>query len=484
MRATWRLAPGAEMLHRAMPSEETAAGGDPLSETTSDAPAAATPPGAPTAMSRGRRTLVWVLIVAATVIGIASVMTTWVHRQMLNQDNWREASEQLIQDPAVRDAVSVYVVNELYDNVDLSAELGKRLPPDLKPLAGPAAAAARDPLTNGVERLLEAPRVQQLFVNASSLAQQKLVNVLENKTGSGISTGNGVVTLDLSDLVKEVGADLGISASTLDNIPSDTGVITIMRSDQLAEAQAGVQALRVLSALLLVLVIGLYALAVYLARGERRRMLRNVGWAFIIGGLLVLVVRRIAGQYAIDQLTTPQSEPAGQRAWLIGSEILAQIGWAAIIYGIVIAIGAMLAGPTATATSARREIAPVLNDRPAIVWSAVGVAYLLLLLWGPTHALRVAWGILLLGALLAAGVVALRRQTRREFPHAIEDRDTRPMSARIRRAAPLRGNGNGHGATTSPATEIAQLNELHSAGAITDQEYDRAKQITLHPSAG
>lgn len=450
----------------------------------SDTPDTTETPGAPTAMSRGRRTLVWALIVVATVIGIASVMTTWVHRQMLNEDNWREASQELVQDPAVRDAVSVYVVNELYDNVDLSAALGERLPPNLKPLAGPAVAAARDPMTNGVERLLESPRVQQLFVNASSLAQQKLVNVLEDKTGAGISTGDGVVTLDLSALVKELGADLGISASTLDRIPPDTGVITIMRSDQLAEAQAGVQALRILSPVLLVLVVGLYALAVYLARGERRRMLRNVGWAIIIAGLLVLLVRRVAGNYAIDQLTTPQSEPAGRRTWLIGSEILAQIGWATILYGAVIAIGAMLAGPTATATSARRAIAPVLNDRPAIASSVVGVAYLLLVLWGPTHALRVAWGVLVLGALLAAGVVALRRQTRREFPHASEERDTRPISVRIRRAAPLHGNGNGHGGTASPATEITRLNELHTAGAITDQEYDRAKEIALHPGGG
>ena len=450
----------------------------------SDTPDTTETPGASTAMSRRRRTLVWTLILVATVIGIASVMTTWVHRQMLNEDNWRQASQELVQDPAVQDAVSVYVVNELYDNVDLSAALGERLPPGLAPLAGPAVAAARDPMTDGVKRLLESPRVQQLFVNASTLAQQKLVNVLENKTGHGISTGDGVVTLDLSALVKELGADLGVSASTLDKIPPDTGVITIMQSDQLAAAQAGVQALRILSTALLVLVVGLYALAVYLARGERRRMLRNVGWALIIAGLLVLVFRRIAGGYAIDQLTTPESEPAGQRTWLIGSEILAQIGWATILYGAVIAIGAMLAGPTATATSARRGIAPVLNDRPAIAWSVVGVAYLLLVLWGPTHALRVAWGILVLGALLAAGVVALRRQTLREFPHASEERDTRPIGVRIRRAAPLHGNGNGHEGTTSPAAEITRLNELHTSGAITDQEYDRAKELALHPGGG
>jgi hypothetical protein len=445
---------------------------------------ASEPVVAPGVMSRRRRTVVWVLIVAATVLGIGSVLTTWVHRQMLNEDNWRQASEQLVQDSTVRDALSVYVVNELYDNVDLSAALDERLPPDLKPLAGPAVAAARDPMTDGFERLFESPRVQQRFVEASSLAQQKLVNVLEDKTRAGISTGDGVVTLDLGALVQELGADLGISASTLDQIPSDAGEITIMRSDQLAEAQASVQAMRVLSALLLIVVVGLYALAVYLARGERRRMLRNIGWAFIVGGLVVLVFRRIAGEYVIDELTTPQSEPAGDRVWAIGTEILAQIGWAMIIYGAVIVIGAIVAGPTAAATSARRAIAPVLNERPAIAWTVVGVAYLLLVLWGPTHALRVAWGIVLLGALLAAGVVALRRETLREFPDASEQRDTRPISTRIRQAGLLRGHGNGHAAPTSPATEITQLNELHSAGAISDDEYEHAKQIALHPGEG
>jgi putative oligomerization/nucleic acid binding protein len=420
-----------------------------------------------------------VLILVATLILILSVLTTWVHRQMLNEDNWRKASEELVQDPAVRNAVSVYVVNELYDNVDLSAVLGEQLPENLKPLAGPAAAAARQPLTDGVKRLLESPRVQQLFVNASALAQQKLVNVLEDKTGYGISTGDGVVTLDLSALVKELGADLGISASTLDRIPSDTGVITIMESDKLATAQAGVQALRILSVVLFVLVFGLYALAIYLARGERRRVLRNVGWALIVSGLIVLVCRRLAGNYVIDQLTTPESEPAGRRAWLIGSEILAQIGWASVLYGVMVALGAMLAGPTAAATSVRRAIAPVLNDRPAIAWTVVAIAYLLLVLWGPTHALRVAWGIVLLAALLAAGVFALRRETLREFPNATEERDPRPIITRIREAAPVRGNGNGHDTAASPAAEIAQLNELHASGAITDEEYERAKQLAL-----
>jgi hypothetical protein len=405
-------------------------------------------------LSGRRRVVIWTLIVLASLIGLGSILTTWVDRQMLDQQSWRTASEELIQDPQVRDALSVYLVNQLYDNVDVGEALAERLPPDLKPLAGAVAGGLREPMTRAVERLLEGPRVQQVFVDASAVAQQKLVNVLENKTGNGISTGNGVVTLDLGQLVSEVGAELGISQSTLDRIPPDAGVITVMRSDQLAAAQAGVRAVRVLSTALLVLVLGLFALAIYLARGERRSTLRNVGWAFVLVGLLVLVARRLSGQYAVDALTTPASHDAGERTWLIGSSILGDIGWAAIFYGAVMVLGAILAGPSASATAVRRWMAPVLNERPGIAWATVGGAYLLLVLWGPTHALRVLWGIVLLGALLALGVWALRRETLREFPEAERVRVAGPLAARVRQVAPAMGGGgagNGESAPASPS---------------------------------
>jgi hypothetical protein len=366
-------------------------------------------------MSTRRRVLVWTLIVTASVIAVASVLTLWVHRQMLDEDAWKEASTELIEDPAVRSALSVYLVDELYGNIDVAGDLEQRLPEALRPLAGPVAGALRQPATDAVNRLLDTAAVQQLWVEASSLAQQKLVNVLEDKTGHGISTGEGEVTLDLRQLVEQLGTELGLSGALVDRLPPDAGVITVMRSDQLAAAQTAVKVLRVLSAALLVLVLALYALAVYLAAGERRRTLRNVGWALVLVGLVVLVARRLAGEYAVTALTSPQSHDAGRRAWLIGSEILGQIGVAAILYGAVVAAGTILAGPAGWATSARGRLATLLDDRAGIAWGAVAGAYLLVVLWGPTHALRTWWGILLLGALLAAAVAALFRQTRTEL---------------------------------------------------------------------
>jgi hypothetical protein len=382
-------------------------------------------------LSRRRRLVVWALVVVASVIAVVSLLTTWVNRQMLDNHSWQKASEDLIQDPEVQSALSVYLVNQLYANVDVAGGLEQRLPKNLKPLAAPLSAALREPTTRSVNRLLTAPRVQQLWVNASVLAHDKLVNVLENKTGHGISTGDGVVTLDLSQLVKELAVELGLPAAALEKIPANAGVINVMSSDQLSAAQAGVQAVHVLSVWLLVLVLALYALAIYLARGARRETLRNVGWAFVIVGLIAIVVRRVVGNYAVDALAAPGYEKPVGNVWLIASSILAQIGWALVLYGVVAVLGATLAGPHGYAVAARRRIAPYLVDRPGFAWGAVGIAFLLLIFWGGTHALRTWWGILLLAALLALGVEALRRQVAQERELAVAPQGLPPEEPTI-----------------------------------------------------
>ena len=188
----------------------------------------------PDALSRRRRSLIWVLIVVASVLGLASILTSWVQRQMLDNHAWRKASTQVIQNTQVRAAVSTYAVNQLYARVDVEQALEQRLPENLKHLAAPLSTALRQPMTNAAELILARPRFQKLWIETTAIAHDKLVNVLENKTGYGISTGNGVVTVNLHGLVEQLGGDLGISSSVLAKVPAGAGVITVMRSDQLA----------------------------------------------------------------------------------------------------------------------------------------------------------------------------------------------------------------------------------------------------------
>ena len=377
---------------------------------------AATTTAAPPPLSRKRRILVWVLVVLASVLAIVAIMTSWVKRQMLDNAAWNRATTQIIQDPKVQSALATYAVNQVYQNINVSQALAQRLPTNLKPLAGPVAGALQAPATQGVKVLLGRPRVQQLFIQASAIAHEKLVNVLENKTGHGITTGNGVVTLNIHQLIVDVGSQLGLPSDALARLPDTAGNITLMKSNQLAAAQSGVRVVKTLSIWLLVGVLILYGLAIYLARGARRATLRNVGLSLVVVGLLILIVQRLLGNYIVSSLASPGYEPATHRLWLIGTAILRQIGVATVLYGVITALAAIFAGPTHPATWLRQRLAPVLNEQQGIVWGVVGFVYLIAVLWGGTHALRTWWGILLLAGLIAAGIVALRRQTLQEFP--------------------------------------------------------------------
>ena len=121
-------------------------------------------------------------------------------------------------------------------------------------------------------------------------------------------------------------------------------MVTIMTSEQLGFAQTAVQVIRFLSTWLLVLVLVMFGVAIYLAR-RRRETLRNVGFAFILLGLLALVVRQLAGNYIVGTLTTPQLDRTGHHVWIISTSILGDIGWACILYGVVAVVGTVLAGP-------------------------------------------------------------------------------------------------------------------------------------------
>ena len=160
-------------------------------------------------LSRGRRITVWVLLVVATIISVVSILTVYVNRQLLDNGSWTNASAKVIADPEVQDALSIYLTNQLYQNVDVTTAIEQRLPTNLKPLASPLAGLIKERTPQIVSEVLARPRVQSLFVNVSQVAHEKLVNVLENKTGFGISTGNGAVTLDLSQLLTEVGTEVG-----------------------------------------------------------------------------------------------------------------------------------------------------------------------------------------------------------------------------------------------------------------------------------
>lgn len=358
---------------------------------------------------RTRTILVWVLFALGTLVIFVGSLTVWVKRQALDTDAWVDTSTNLLENDEVREALSVYIVDQLYANADPQGVLEERLPENLQGLAGPIAGALRQPAVEGVDEFLQRPRVQALWENVNRIAHQELLAVLEDETRGNVTTGSGTVTLNLRTLVVNIGEELGFGEELDARLPPDAGQIVILESDQLEAAQKGVKAIKWMSWLVILIAFACFAGAVWLARG-RRAMLRNVGVALFLVGILLLVVRRAVGNYIVDALTSGESlRGAVDSTWFIGTSLLAEVAWALIVYGVIILIGTWLAGPSRYAARVRAFIGPTLRDRPGLAWGTLAAVYLLVVLWAPVPALRNWLGVLVLGALVALGFEAFRR---------------------------------------------------------------------------
>lgn len=389
-------------------------------EIQSNAPDLASAQGAEGAeeATAKRRWYIWALIGLAILITIGSGLNVWVQKQLLNTDRWVEASNELLADDEVRGALSSYLVDELYDTVDVSAELEDNLPEDFKGLAGPISAALRGPATEGVDRLLATSAARAIWDTANRKAHETIVAVLRDET-TIVSTTDGVVTLELGELVKDLGADLGLPSGLLDSIPPETGQIVLVESSELETAQRVVRVIEFLSVLLFLVIVALYAGAVFLSdKSQRRLTLRDVGWAIAISGLVLLLFRRAGIGLAVDYLSkTENAEGPVRAAAEIGTVLLRQVAWSGVAIGVLIAGYAILTGPSKAATATRSAISPLFAS-VAATWVAAALLLYLFMSVSPGFALD-AWatGLVFIGLYVAA-VEVLRRHMVREFPDA------------------------------------------------------------------
>jgi len=282
---------------------------------------------APAKTVKKHRFWVWTLIVLATIVTLISSLTVYVKRQALDSQAFSNASVSMLQDQQIRDALSVYLTDQLFNNVDVQAQLQQILPKQTKSLAGPAAGLLRQFAPKAASDILAQPQVQNVFQQVVYRAHKDFMQIINGKTTGVVQTSNGQVILDLHPIVQKLGDQLGLGAK----ISPDAGRLVVFQSNQLKLVQDGVKTIKVLSVFLIILVLLLYGGAVWLAKGWRRTTLRATGWSLVIVGIVLLVVRRVVENQIVSSLVNTQSEKtAVKHAWLLGSTLLADVAWAII----------------------------------------------------------------------------------------------------------------------------------------------------------
>jgi hypothetical protein len=460
-------------------------------------------------MSRGRRRTVRALIILGSVLAFLSVFAIWIERQALNTDDWVATSGKLLQNQTIRTAVSNYLVDQLYENVNVHKELEKILPGEAKELAGPAAGGLRQIAGTGAEKVLESSTAHELWEDSNRAMHEQLLAVLENKK-EAVSTSEGNVTLNLGSLLTNLASQIGIGESLAEKLPPDAGQIQILKSDQLKTAQNIAVAVKGLALLLSILTFVAFGAAIYLSRNGRWVTVLLSGVGLIAAGFAAVVFRHVAGGIVVGQLVQNDSvKPAGEAVWSIGTSLMTSIATTVIVVGVLFLAAGWLASPTAGARGVRRFLAPALRLHSAFVYAGLAIVVCIYFLNAPTQGLRSFLTTLIIAGMAAFGIHELRKQAEEEFPEATYDevfggtrdkvvgavRDAN-ISERVgEQAAKLRlperrPRPSEHGAeaptATMPVSEedarlerLEKLGELREKGILTEEEFAVEKSRLL-----
>jgi hypothetical protein len=371
-----------------------------------------------------RKAGVAALLVAGTLLWTVFGLGLWAERQALDTEQWVDTSGELLENESIRTALGLFIVDRLYDSEEVQSRIEEVLPPRLDPLAGPAAAGLKEVARRNAPRVLGSALALEAWREANEAAHDNLIALVEGRTG-------GNLQLDLGTLFEQVAEGTGLPPDAVDRLPSEVASLQIASGDDLRTAQDALDLFESLVWVLLVLAVAAFAGAVALSR-DRRRTLVTIGGCLVFAALAVLAARRLAGEAIVETLgDAPNAMAAADDAWDIATSLLVDAASGSFLAGLFIVTGAWLAGAGRRATSARRTSAYALREHAGLVRVSLGVAILLLVMWGPVPWTQRFWTIVAFTVAAFAWLEWIRRRTLEEFPEQPPPR----MSFRSPRAA-------------------------------------------------
>ncbi|MFZ3592936.1 hypothetical protein [Streptomyces sp. BH104] len=327
-----------------------------------------------------RRTIAAILIALVAVLAVTSVVGVWGSRTTLNTDRWIATVGTLPEDPKVNAAVSKYLADEIFDQLDVEQRLADALPPRASFLAGPVTGAVHDFMREKVSQLIANERFQELWRTTNRFAHERIVALLE-KRNENVQVKGDTVTLNLLPVVNNLLGSLEtelpsvfgkkIDLPTLSSgelppglhqriekaigkdLPENFAQIRLYNRHTLSQLQDAVVLFKRALVGLLIAVPVLLALSLWVSPNRRRTLLQLGLWLVVTVTVLTAVLRGVRDQ-VLGQL--PQGvyrEGARSALWTIFTT-LRERGDQLLWLGVAIAVLCYLVGPGRLPSALRR----------------------------------------------------------------------------------------------------------------------------------
>lgn len=327
-----------------------------------------------------RRTIAAILIALVAVLAVTSVVGVWGSRTTLNTDRWIATVGTLPEDPKVNAAVSTYLANEIFDQLDVEQRLADALPPRATFLAGPVTGAVHDFMREKISELIANERFQELWRTTNRFAHERIVALLE-KRNENVQVKGDTVTLNLLPVVNNLlgaletelpsvfgkkidlptlssgelppGLHQRIEKAIGKDLPEDFAQIRLYNRHTLSQLQDAVVLFKRALVGLLIGVPVLLAVSLWVSPNRRRTLLQLGLWLVVTVTVLTAVLRGVRDQLLGQLPEGVYREGARSALWTVFTT-LRERGDQLLWLGVAIAVLCYLVGPGRLPSALRR----------------------------------------------------------------------------------------------------------------------------------
>jgi hypothetical protein len=400
-----------------------------------------------------------VLVVLACLLALLSVVVVFARNQLLNTDTYVATVAPLASNPDIQAAVAKQVSSRLITKIDVEKRVKNALPPRAGFLATPIAAEVQSVTDQLALKLVESPAFEKAWVAANRASHKQLVAVLTGSTQGSLSSSNGKITIDLSNVEAQVKKKLdGKGITIFDKVPAVKGLnFVLFQSDDLTKIQRWVRFLNHLVVVLPIVAILCFAGGVVLTDNRRRGLVRAAAGLALTMALILVALAVVRNQY-LNGLDPSRSRAANAAVIDTVTSTLRGTVRTVLIVAAVVAVLAVIAGNRAVRRWVGRRGAPdalttgpvhrfAVDHRKVLQWTVLILGLIVLVIWNnPTTLVAVVVILITLAVVGLVGVVGTPRTG--GAPEASGEEVDRPA---LEAGVPVGGGGPGPGSGRDPA---------------------------------
>ena len=377
----------------------------------------AAPPAPETAPEHSGRirsiAAVLVFVIAAALMPVGLV-AYWGNRTVTDTEAYLATVQPLAYDEDVQAALSTTITAKVEEQIKPYADqliagvIEKQ--PALAPLIPMITGAVDSLIAQVVDKLVRSDQFKQLWDVANVAAQKGLMAILEGNDSGPVSLQGDQVVLDLSSLIDAVKAGLverGLTAAENINIPVQDQQIVLLEAPQLAQIRTIYSFTSPIATLLIFVAIGLFIIAILLAR-RRPRMVAWTGGVIAVEGIALVIGLGIAKNVFVNTLEGTPFEKASQtfydtllRFLYNAAEVTVMLGIIFLIVGLYLCNARWARELRASVRALAAKVAGTIPSGPIVQSGA----------WVATNArwVRAAILVIFFVIVLAGGTVAAAR---------------------------------------------------------------------------